>query len=87
MELILKPGVTEAHLVDRAGAQRLGVGESHNLRSSCVFTAKAGQERIRNVLAVLVEEVVAGEKSDAGVVVDSSAGFIVSQVYRSISPG
>ena len=87
MELILKPRVAETELINRASAQRLGVRESHHLGPARVLTAKARQERVRNVLVVLIEEVVAGEKSDTGVVVDASAGFIVRKVYRSIPRG
>src|ERR1700761_2815439 len=87
MKLILEPGKTETGLIDGACAQRLGVCNIHDLGASGIFAAKAGQKRIGNVLVILIEEVVAGKKSDAGIEVNSSARLIVGETLRCVSRG
>src|ERR1700733_14607446 len=82
MQLKPEAGKTEANLIVRARAQRLCIGKIHNLGTAGIFTAKPRQQRIGNVLVVLIEEVVGGKKSQARIEVDTSTGLIIREPLR-----
>ena len=79
MQLKPEPGETETNLVDSAGAQRFCVGDIRDLGTAGVFTTKPRQQRVGNVLVVLVEKVVGGKESEARIEVDTSAGLVIRQ--------
>ena len=54
----------------------------HNLGAAIEVAAESGKERIRHTLEIAVKEVIATHQSEMRVVIDSTAGFVVSQRYR-----